>query len=171
MNIHEERLVAELENLGVRYLSRQSGPVEPLFDSPARFLADLIRQPSSRVRTALIAVLLAQPALAKTVPSALKLLNPEDQLTLKLFYTAAMFLQKKHAERLRSFLGNRWQWLPDLYSAELGMDTARPPDELLHALGITHRQQTGISLNWAGTYENVAHHLLRRWELEKQWNQ
>lgn len=171
MNIQEERLVAELENLGVRYLSRQADSVEPTSVSPVNFLAELIRQPSSRVRTAFMAVLLAQPGLANMIPSVQKLLNHEEQLTLKLFYTAAVFLQKKHAERLRSFLSNRWQWLPDLYSVELGLDTNHSPDELLHLLGSTHRQQTGVLLNWTGTYENVAHHLLRRWELEKQWNQ
>ena len=37
------------------------------------------------------------------------------------------------------------------------------------ALGAAHRQQTGIMLNWTGTNENVAHHLLHRRELEQQW--
>jgi len=170
MDVREERLVAELETFGVCYLSRQAVVQVGQVRSPARFLADLIQQPSSRVRTAFIAVLLAQPALAQAVPAALTRLKPQEQLTLKLLYTAAMLLQKKHAERLHLFLAERWQWLPDLYSAELGLAIDQPPDELLRALGIAHREQTGITLNWTGTYENVAYHLLRRWELEQQWN-
>jgi len=170
MKSREERLVAELETLGVRYLSRQEAVQVGQVRSPAHFLAELIRQPNSRVRTAFIAVLLAQPALAKSVPAAMTRLKPEDQLTLKLFYTAAMVLQKKHFERLRPFLAERWQWLPDLYSAEFNLPSSHLPDEILKALGVTHRQQTGKTLNWTGTYENVAYHLLHRWELERQWN-
>ena len=170
MNVREERLVAVLANLGVRYLSRQAAVQVGQVRSPARFLADLIQQPSSRVRTAFIAVLLAQPDLAKAVPAALVRLKPEDQLTLKLLFTAAVLLQKMYADRLRLFLGERWQWLPDLYSTEFGLDTSQSPAELLNALGIAHRRQTGITLNWTGTYENVAHHLLHRWEVEQQWN-
>jgi len=168
MDVHEERLVAELETMGVRYLSRQADVPVGQIRSSARFLADLIRQPSSRVRTAFIAVLLAQPDLAQAVPAALTRLKPEEQITLKLLYTAAVVLQKKHAERIRLFLAERWQWLPNLYSIELGLAINQSPDELLRALGAAHRQQTGILLNWTGTYENVAHHLLHRWELEKQ---
>ena len=121
MDSQEERLVAELETFGVRYLSRQAAVHVGRVRSPARFLSDLIRQPSSRVRTAFIAVLLAQPDIAQAVPAAPTRLKPEEQLTLKLLYTAAVVLQKKHAERLRLFLGDRWQWLPDLYSTELGL--------------------------------------------------
>jgi hypothetical protein len=166
----EERLVAELEKLGVRYLSRQSTEPGERVRNPAIFLADLIRQPSSRVRTAFIAVLLAQPGFARAVPDALDRLQPEEQLTLKLLYTAAVALQKKHAGSLQVYLGPSWQWLPDLYSTELGLETYLLPEETLVALGDAHRQQTGIVLNWTGTYENVAHHLLHRWELENQWN-
>jgi len=169
MNNPEERLVAELETIGVRYLSRQSTTQVKRVGSPARFLAELIQQPSSRVRTALIAALLAQPDLSRSIPAALKRLDPDDQLTLKLLYTASVALQKKHADHLRLFLADHWQWLPDLYSAELGLAVNQSPDNFLHDLGATHREQTGVVLNWTGTYESVVHHLLHRWELEKQW--
>jgi hypothetical protein len=171
MLVSQERLVAELETLNVRYLSRQTTVQAKKSRPPERLLADLIRQPNSRVRTAFIAVLLAQPELAQAVPAAMARLRPDEQLTLKLLYTAAVVLQKKYTVRLRLFLTDRWQWLPDLYSSELGLVIEQPPDELLLALGTAHRQKTGIVLNWTGTYENVAHHLLHRWELESQWNQ
>jgi len=170
MEYHEERLVADLGTLGVRYLSRQTAvPGKPV-RFPGRFLADLIRQPSSRVRMAFIAVLLAQPNLAGSVPAALKRLNPAEQLTLKLLYTAAVALQQKYAGRLQDFLESRWRWLPDQYSAELGLEAGQTPEARLRALGNIHRQLTGSFLNWAGTYENVAYHLLHRWEKERLWN-
>jgi hypothetical protein len=171
MSDQEERLVAELESLGVGYLSRESALPVRQVRAPQRLLAGLIRQPSSRVRTAVIAVLLAHPELARNVPGALRRLHPAEQLTLKLFYTAAVALQKEHARRLQAFMPGRWQSLPDDYSAEFHLDASQPPGEFLRALGSIHRQQTGSVLNWTGTYENVAHHLLRRWELERQWSQ
>lgn len=167
----EERLVAELEILGVGYLSRQSAVQVRQMRAPQQLLADLVRQPSSRVRTAVIAVLLARPGLSREVPRAVAHLEADEQLTLKLFYTAAVALQKKHAGRLQPFLGKRWEWLPDYYSAEFHLDIHQLPDEFLRALGAVHCQQTGVILNWTGTYENVAHHLLHRWELEQQWTQ
>ncbi len=55
-NTHaEERLVAELEQLGVRYLSRLTNEKARRVRTPHKLLADLVQQPSSRVRAALIA--------------------------------------------------------------------------------------------------------------------
>lgn len=166
----EEQLVATLETLGVRYISRLTTVKASQLGSPAIFLAKLIQQPGSRVRNATIAVLLAQPDLSQAIPAALEILNPDEQMILKFLYTAAVVLQKKYAERLRPYLSDRWLWLPDLFSIELGLLVNQPPEEQLRALGSAHRQYTGVVLNWSGTYENVIHHLLRRWELEKIWS-
>ncbi len=167
----EERLVAELERLGIRYLSRQTIIQAKRVRSPQRLIAALIQQPSSRVRTAAIAIFLANPIFAESLPGAMQLLSVSERQTLKLFYTAAVYLQHKHALRLQAFLGERWQWLPDWYSAELNIVGGQPPDELLTQLGHEQQRMTGIMANWTGTYENVAHHLMRRWELEQKWNQ
>lgn len=166
----EEQLVAEIEKLGIRYLSRQTSYEAKQVRPPQRLLADLLRQPSSRVRTAVIAVLLAHPEYAQVVPQTLKHLPLSDQTTFKLFYTAAVALQRQHAERLKAFLAQQWQWLPDLFSAELGLIPDVSPKDLLSELGSIHQRRTGVMVNWTGTYQNVAHHLLRRWELERQWN-
>ncbi len=58
----EEELVAELDLLGIRYLSRQSSYRASQVRPPEALLADLVRQPSARVRAAVIAVLLAHPS-------------------------------------------------------------------------------------------------------------
>lgn len=165
----EEHLVAELETVGIRYLSRQTEEQAVQARPPEQLLADLVRQPTSRVRTAVIAVLLADPAISRFVPLAVRRLNSSEANTLKLFYTAAFTLQRLYAARLQPFLGARWQWLPDLYAREFGLSPDLMPDKLLRQLGQVHCQQTGSILNWTGTYQNVAQHLLRQWELESRW--
>lgn len=167
----EEKLVAELELVGVRYLSRQTTYQAPGIRPPATLLADLIRQPSARVRLAVIAVLLSHPEYAESVLAALGRLSPSEQLTLKLLYTATCLTQRQFADRLQRFMADRWQWLPDLLSAELGLPSEGTPHERLAALGHAHTRLTNTAVNWAGTYENVAQRLLRRWELERVWSQ
>jgi hypothetical protein len=166
----EEQLVAQLEQLGVRYLSRQAH-VNPTPAHPAHdLLADLVQQPSSRVRTALIALLLAHPDYSAAIPAAIQQLTSSEALTLKTFYTAAVLLQRQHADRLKEFLGSDWRWLPDLFSDELGVEGDTPLARL-HSLGRIHARWSGARLNWTGTYENASHLLLRRWELEQAWKQ
>ncbi len=165
----EERVVAELELLGIRYLSRHTSDRAERVRPPDVLLADLVRQPSARVRAAVIAVLLAHPEYAEAVPAALQQLGPAERRTLRLFYTAAVLLQQEYAERLRSFVAR--QWLPDRFAVDLDLPGTASPRERLTALGRQHRQQTQAYVNWVGTYENVARRLLRSWELEVQWSQ
>jgi hypothetical protein len=167
---NEEQIIGELESLGVRYLSRQSEPGIVRARAPEDLLSELIRQPSSRVRAALIALLLARPDYAAHVPAALGLLISEQAQTFKFFYTAAVCLQQLYGRSLRVFLGARWLELPDAFSAELGVSGSSPAARL-RVLARLHAQRTGLQLNWAGTYENAARHLLRRWEMEKACDQ
>ncbi|MBU0491459.1 MAG: hypothetical protein KKA73_02745 [Chloroflexi bacterium] len=166
----EEKLVAELGLLGIRYLSRQTLYQAYEVRPPENLLADLVQQPCARVRVAIIAVLLAHPELAVAVPAALEQLQPHERLSLQWFYVAAMLLQREYASRLRPFLTTQWQWLPDLFSVELGLPAGGTPRERLILLGHQQRRQTQTAVNWAGTYEQVAHKLIRRWEREVQWN-
>ena len=166
----EEKLVAELELLGIRYLSRQTIYQAEQVRPPDELLADLVRQPSARVRAAVIAVLLAQPEYAEAAPAAFKRLQPFERLTLGCFYTAAMLLQREYAGQLRQFVASRWRWLPEWREALAGwsLPDGTPHDKLI-ALGQAHRRWTQTAVNWVGTYENVAQRLLRHWELESLW--
>ena len=164
----EERVVAELELLGIRYLSRHTSDRAERVRPPDVLLADLVRQPSARVRAAVIAVLLAHPEYAEAMPAALERLRPAERRTLRLFYTAAVLLQQEYAGRLRAFVAR--QWLPDRFAVDLDLPGAASPRERLTALGRQHRQQTQAYVNWVGTYENVARRLLRSWEAEARWN-
>jgi len=164
----EERLVAELELLGIHYLSRQTAERAESVRPPAVLLADLVGRPSARVRTAVIAVLLSHPDLAEALPAALERLSPAERQALLFFYTAAVLLQQQYAARLRHYVA--WRPLSDRFTVNLGLPSSVTIREQLAALGRRHRQQTGKAVNWTGTYEKVVRCLLRSWELEAQWN-
>lgn len=166
----EDQIVVELERLNIRYLSRRGGDPGSQMRPPAELLADLMRQPSARVREAVIAVLLAHPAFAQAIPAALAQLSSSEQSALRFFYSAAVLLQQQYADALLPHVAGRWQWLPDLFSQELGLGTQGTPQERLRRLGAVHRIQSRATVNWTGTYDNVARKLVRRWNLEHRWN-
>ena len=64
----EEKLVAELALLGISYLTRQTDYQANQVRPPEQLFVDLLQQPSARVRAAVIAVLLAHPDYAKSMP-------------------------------------------------------------------------------------------------------
>jgi len=167
----EEVLVAELDLLGIRYLSRQSSYQANQVRSPEILLADLVQQPHARVRAAVIAVLLSHPEYAEVVPAALSRLSSRDRLTLQSLYTAAVLLQQEYADRLRPLVRERWRWLPDLLSKELGLPAEGSPRERLRLLDHELRHRTRAVVNWMGTYEQVAQKLIHAWKREIQWNQ
>jgi hypothetical protein len=167
----EEALVAELDLLGIRYLSRQSSHRADQVRAPETLLADLVQQPHARVRSAVIAVLLSHPQYAEAVPAALKRLSPRDRLTLQSLYMAAVLLQQAYADRLRPVAGERWRWLPDLVSDELGLPTEGAPRDRLRRLDREMRHRTGTMINWMGTYEHVVRQLIRHRERRPSWSQ
>jgi hypothetical protein len=169
---NEDQLVTELYNLGVTYLSNHVTEVPNQPRSPGQILADTIRQPSARVRTSVIALLLLHPSYAKALPSALDLLKKEpSSLALKLFYTAAFYLQREYYADLLPIVGTNWEWLPDLFSMELSLTQDFSPHNAIRLLGNKHQELTHSFTNWSGTYENVVQHLIRYKRRELQWNQ
>jgi hypothetical protein len=169
--LEEDQLVAELQLLGVTYLSNRQTACLRTPRSSEHLLANTICQPSSRVRTAVIALLLLNPGFSDHVPMALRLLNENQRQLLKLFYTAAVCLQHIYQNDLISVTSSEWIWLPDLFSEELGIPANLSPQDAIQQIGIRHQEITHSFTNWAGTYKNVAHHLIRYKQRETQWNQ
>lgn len=167
----EDQFVAELHRLGITYLSNRL--ITPLKSprSPEQILADAIKQPSSRVRTALIALFLLHPDYAEYLPTALGLLNENQRLLLRLFYTAAVHLQRLYQNDLINTLGAELITLPDLFGVDFGILSSLSPHDALQQLGIRHQEITHSLTNWTGTYKNVVHHLIRYKQREAQWNQ
>ena len=167
----EERLVAELDGLGISYLSRRA-PVHAAAwppRSPRLLIGDLLGQRSARVRLVIVALLLARPDLWPDVRAVHGQLAGRVRHTLMLYYTAAMFLQRLHAARLEQQLGASFEFLPDLFGDALGIDCDLSPEVGLRVLAQTHSRLTGSELNWEGTYRSVAERLLRQWQLEARW--
>ena len=163
-----EGLTAELQAHGLHFLiGERPAPSTPRLSS-AELLAGLTRQADARLRAALIALLLYNPALGKAVPEALSQLEGRERMTLKLYYTATVILQAKYAERLR-LLAPGWRPLPDLFSQELDIPMHENQRVRLQQLGKLHRQITGLAANWPGTYEYAASRLIRRLEKEVLW--
>ena len=77
-------------------------------------------------------------------------------------------MQLQYAEILRAALGANFRQLPDLFAGELGV-TGESPTARLQKLGRLQAQWSGENVNWAGTYENAARLLVRRWESEQKW--
>ncbi len=126
-----------------------------LAKQPVVLLASLAEQEEARLRLGIIPLLLRHPDWAPLVPAAVQRLAPRKRKLLKLYYTAAMLLQQKYAALLESFLGP-FAPLTDWYSAELGIPTRGEPEARLRALARRQREQSGLALNWLGTYEHAA---------------
>jgi hypothetical protein len=131
-------------------------------------LAGLVQHEEARLHLALIALFLYQPETATAVPAALRQLNQEQQVGLKLFYTAAVLLQQIHGDQLRQYLPNN-RPLPDLFAASLGLDETAVPQTQLHQLSKRHRELSGIQANWLGSYQYAAERLLTRLAKEAAW--
>ena len=131
-------------------------------------------QSDARVRLALIGLLLYRPDFALAVPLATSSLcatdacRGADLLTLKLYYTAAMLLQKKYDPQLSQLLGEREQ-LPDLFSKELALSPTGSFDTRLKELGEQHKALVETGINWAGTYHHGAKRLIKRLQCEVKW--
>lgn len=110
--IDAERLTAALHERGVRFV----GPTPARADPPSLTDADLLRglalSPQPLHREALIALLLRRPGLAQSVGPALAALPETAAAQLKLYYSAAMYLQHLWRTRLGLYLGP-FEPLPD----------------------------------------------------------
>ena len=170
MLFEEDQIVAELGHLGTTYLSNR--PIATLKNRrpPARLLADVVCQPSSRVRTAVISLFLLHPYLHKYIALTSKYLNVDQYLLLKLFYTASVYLQRLYQNELFPIVGSDWGWLPDLYGEELGITSGLLPQDAIDRIGLWHQELTHTLTNWSGTYKNAVDHLIRYKQLELQWN-
>ena len=122
----EEQLVAELGHLGVGYLSHQLSNPLRFKSSPEELLRRLVCQPSSRVRLALISLMLARPDYAQYALKALEGLPPKEAQRLRIFYTAAVILQQKYSVEIQKIHRMEWSRLPDFFSKELGLTKVSP---------------------------------------------
>ena len=166
-----DRLIFELEQVGIRYLSR--GKVDPDLAplSAVSLLSGLAQQTESRVYTALIAVFLLYPEIFCLAKRVSQRLQGESRQVFQILYTAAVILQRKYKSKIGRYSSGTKPLLPDYFSDEFIPAELVTTDEQLAALGQAHQFLTGKHSNWPGTYDNVARHLLRQLQLEEKWSQ
>ncbi len=166
---NEDSILAQLEHFGVDYINNPSGVTftNPL--SPVDLIISTIHQPSSRVRTSLIALFLVNPSFSSVLEDAQSKLPTHEIHLLKIFFTAAVYLQEKYLSDFKNFLGRKWQPLPDRFSNELGIPNKELPDEKIRMLDSYHKKISGSYLNWTGYYKSIAQHVLHSFELKNRW--
>ncbi|OGO33324.1 MAG: hypothetical protein A2Z16_11625 [Chloroflexi bacterium RBG_16_54_18] len=163
-----DQLIAQLNNLGLRYLIGEKIVVNEEVVSPDRLLAALSGHPDARIRHALIALLLFRPDFSDFANNAIEHLTEDEKFRFKFQYTAAMLLQQIHTTRLRQYVNN-WIYIPDRFSMYLQLPETGTPWERLQKLAELQRNESGLTVNWAGTYNNIAERLITRFESELAW--
>jgi hypothetical protein len=142
-----DHLVNALRALDVNFILGGKGEQNGLHRQPARLIVALAKSAESRLRLSLIPLFLEHPEFAAQVRTAAKRLDPAARLTLQCYYSAAIWIAKKHKLPVS---------LPDYFSQELSLQPTEDPEENLRALARRHREWSGTRVNWYGTYLHAA---------------
>lgn len=141
-----EQLASALFTLGVNFIRGGKGVDESLHNHPSRLIAALAQSDEARLRLSLIPLFLEHPEYASRVRAVAKKLDTPTQLTLKCYYSAAMWLSKKYQPNIS---------LPDHFSKDLNLTPVEDPDENLRALAKRHAELSGSYVNWLATYQHA----------------
>ena len=161
-------LIDNLNRNGIHFLVDDGYSRSTVTLTPAELLAGLSVQSDARLRLALIALLLQRSDFAMHVHQALIVLDQTEQLTFKLYYTAAYYLQIIYADQLVDTLGS-YEKLPDYFSEELKIERHDSASDQLLQLAERHKEFTGMPLNWYGAYDFAAQRVISRLNKEKEW--
>jgi len=165
--ISEDQLVSELWARDVRFLMGKRSAISTPQLTVSQLVAALAQSEDPRARFSLIPLFLRHPEYSADVTAADKALSTQaSQLTLRFYYTAAVFLQRKYRARIIHIMGEQPQ-LADLFSKKLGVLSNKSPNDALIQLAKQHHALTGQFVNWLGTYEHAADVWLRQMELQK----
>lgn len=120
---------------------------ETLSKHPTRLITKLAQSGEARLRLSLIPLFLEHPEYAPRVLNIAKKLDQFARLTLQCYYSAAVWLAKKHQQIGAS--------LPDHFSKELNLVPVEDPEENLRALAERHKELSGSYVNWLATYRHA----------------
>jgi hypothetical protein len=132
MKPSRETLVAQLGQQGVTYLAPSDAVAREAIPSEDALLVALLEQHDSRLRLALIHLLIRHPDLAGRVSHLVDQLDPTLAVELKTLYMAAVYLQRLWKTRLGFYLDTT-TLLPDLFSQQLALP---PADERFGKTGL-----------------------------------
>ena len=125
----------------------------------------LAESTDARLRLSLIPLFLEHPEFSTYVQTVLREINEPARLTLQCYYSASVWLQKIHFEKLNS-LKNIKTPLSDLFSKDLDLKPDDDPETNLSLLAKRHRDLSHVSVNWLGTYKHAARVWMRGLELQ-----
>ncbi len=165
-----ERLIAELRARGIAYLSGgHAAPIRarvaqaPL--EPALLLRRLAECQESRVRNAIIGLLLRHPELAAALPAAIEGATPEAAEQIITLALAALYLQRLWRTRLALAFGSQ-PWLPAQKWARFWKARSLPHPALcqgeagLRALEAAEQRRRGLPFTFLGDWQQQLEQLL-----------
>lgn len=170
-----ERLLGELRAHGITYLSggheaMAAASAHPMPD--AELLRALARYPESRVRNAVIGLLLLYPELAGAIPDALRAADEPTAESLATLALAALYMSRLWRTRLRLALGRAPELPADLLAPLIAARGLPSPDEMYGELGLRalaefERIRRGVRYNFLSDWQNqveqlIAHERLRQ---------
>ena len=153
------QLASALNRLGIEFLLLDLIQDEEMQVSPEELITGLSCSSEARLRLALIPLFLQHSRLASLMPTVIKKLPRNAQVTLQCYYCAAFYLQQKYARRLENLFGEQ-DALPPLFLEQIGLSLDGDTDANLRALAREQQIISGRLINWYGTYEHAAQRLL-----------
>lgn len=155
-----DQLANALRALGVNFImGGNKDTAETLHKYPARLITALAQSDEARLRLSLIPLFLEHPEYAKHVRTVSKKIDASVRLTLQCYYSAAVWLAKKHQLTIS---------LPDYFSKDLSLTPHDDPEENLRALAKRHTELSGSFTNWLGTYEHAVQVWRKGLEFQKR---
>lgn len=115
-----ETLVAKLREQGIQYLAPSDAKATEAVATNDALIAALLEQTDSRLKLAVIPLLIRHPELANSVTALVNQLDGQLATELRTLYTAAVYLQRLWKTRLSFYLDST-PLLPDLFSQQLGL--------------------------------------------------
>lgn len=156
--ISGDQLTDALRALDVNFILGGHKEDASLHRHPVRLISALAESDDARLRLSLIPLFLDHPEFAGHIRTAAMKISPEARLTLQCYYTAALWIRRKHIPQAGS--------LPDYFSKELNLLPSADPEENLRTLAKRHRELSGTRVNWLGTYQ----HASQIWQKNLEFN-
>ena len=127
-----ESLVAALRDRGISYLAPSDAVAREVLETHEQLLCALLHQDDSRLRLAIVPLLLRHPEISQSVPDLAARLDDSASLELQTLYMAAVYLQRNWRSRLSIYLDDV-TLLPDLFSHQMGLP---PPEDRFGKTGL-----------------------------------
>ena len=132
MSYSRESLVAALRERGITYLTPSDAVSVGAPKTHEQLLCALVHQDDSRLRLAVVPLLLRRPEISESVPALAARLDEKASLELQTLYMAAVYMQRNWRSRLGIYLDDM-PLLPDLFSQQMGLPL---PDEQFGKAGL-----------------------------------